>query len=230
MPRWAELVGLSFSWDENEAWYLPVRSPPEDRHLDLQSTLNALRPVLEDPAVEKIGQNLKYDIIVLRAAGVNLAGMVFDTMVASYLLDAGQRNHNLDDLALDYLGHSTIKISELIGSGKNQKRMDEVPIRQVADYAGEDALLPVRLHPILAKKLDENQLTDLFTKVELPLIDVLVDMEYNGIKVDVARLAELSQEYGRRLEELEQEIHALGRSCVQHCFAQAIARDSFHGT
>ena len=209
LPRWAELVGLSFSWEENEAWYLPVRSPPGERHLDPQDTLSALRGILEDPTVEKIGQNLKYDIIVLRAAGVNLAGTAFDTMVASYLLDAGQRNHNLDDLALDYLGHTTIKISELIGSGKNQKLMDEVPTRAVADYAGEDALLPVRLHPILDKKLDEYQLTDLFAKVELPLIDVLVDMEYTGIKVDVARLAELSREYGRRLGELEGEIHAL---------------------
>jgi DNA polymerase I len=209
MPRWAELVGLSFSWDENVAWYLPVRSPPGEPHLDLQATLDALRPVLEDPTVEKIGQNLKYDIIVLRGAGVNLAGTAFDTMVASYLLDAGQRNHNLDDLALDYLGHTTIKISQLIGSGKNQKRMDEVPIRQVADYAGEDALLPVRLKPILSAKLEQYQLTELFTKVELPLIGVLADMEYTGIKVDVARLDELSREYGRRLEELEREIYAL---------------------
>jgi DNA polymerase-1 len=209
MPRWAELVGLSFSWDENVAWYLPVRSPPGEPHLDIKITLDALRPVLEDPAVEKIGQNLKYDIIVLRGAGVNLAGTAFDTMVASYLLDAGQRNHNLDDLALDYLGHTTIKISQLIGSGKNQKRMDEVPIRQVADYAGEDALLPVRLHPILDKKLKEYQLTELFTKVELPLIGVLAEMEYNGIRVDVARLDELSKQYGRRLEELERDIYSL---------------------
>ncbi|MGD0655934.1 MAG: DNA polymerase I [Thermoguttaceae bacterium] len=208
-PRWAELVGLSFAWDENQAWYLPVRSPPDQRHLDLQTTLSALRPVLENAEIRKIGQNLKYDIIVLRAAGVNLAGTAFDTMVASYLLDAGQRNHNLDDLALDYLGHTTVKISELIGSGKNQKRMDEVPVRQVADYAGEDALLPVRLSAILAKKLDENLLIDLFKNVELPLIDVLAEMEYTGVKVDVARLAELSGQYGRRLEELEREIHAL---------------------
>ena len=210
MPRWAELVGLSFSWIENEAWYLPVRSPPGEPHLDMQATLDALRPVLEDASVEKIGQNLKYDIIVLRGAGLNLAGTAFDTMVASYLLDAGQRNHNLDDLALDYLGHSTIKISELIGSGKNQKCMDEVPIRQVADYAGEDALLPVRLKPILHKALEEHQLTDLFTNVELPLIGVLADIEWCGIKVDVARLAELSGQYGRRLQELEKEIYAIG--------------------
>jgi DNA polymerase-1 len=208
-PRWAELVGLSFAWDETRAWYLPVRSPPGELHLDLHETINALKPVLENPAVEKIGQNLKYDIIVLRAAGINLVGTAFDAMLASYLLDAGQRNHNLDDLAFDYLGHTTIKISELIGSGKSQKRMDEVPVRQVSDYAGEDALLPVRLRPILAKKLDENQLTELFAKVELPLVGVLVDMEYNGVKIDLARLAELSAEYGRRLEELEREIHDL---------------------
>ncbi|HEY4760901.1 MAG TPA: DNA polymerase I, partial [Thermoguttaceae bacterium] len=209
LPRWAELVGLSFSWNENEGWYLPVRAPDDERHLDLQKTLEALRPVLENPAIEKIGQNLKYDIIVLRAAGIRLAGTAFDTMVASYLLDAGRRNHNLDDLALDYLGHDTIKITELIGTGKNQKRMDEVPVRQVADYAGEDALLPMRLHPILDKKLQENQLVDLFTQVELPLIDVLVEMEYNGVKIDVDRLAELGQEYGSRMDELEGEIHGL---------------------
>ncbi len=130
LPRWAWLVGLSFCWNENEAWYLPVRSPPGEGHLDLQSTLNALRPILEDPTVEKVGQNLKYDMIVLRAVGIRLAGTAFDTMVASYLLDAGQRNHNLDDIALDYLGHETIKITDLIGSGKNQKHMDEVPVHK----------------------------------------------------------------------------------------------------
>ena len=95
---------------------------------------------LEDPAVEKIGQNLKYDMIVLRGAGVRLAGVAFDTMVASYLLDAGERNHNLDELALRYLGHTTIKISELIGKGKTQKRMDEVPVAAVCDYSAEDAV------------------------------------------------------------------------------------------
>jgi DNA polymerase-1 len=209
LPRWAELVGLAFSWNESEAWYLPVRSPAGQRHLDLQATLEALRGVLEDPAIKKIGQNLKYDIIVLRAAGVNLAGTEFDTMLASYLLEAGRRNHNLDDLAWDYLGHTTIKISDLIGSGKKQKRMDEVPVVQVADYAGEDALLPVRLRPILAKKLEENELAGLFTKVELPLIDVLVEMEYTGVKIDVVRLARLSEKYSQRLGALEREIHSL---------------------
>ncbi|MFH1266475.1 MAG: DNA polymerase I [Planctomycetota bacterium] len=208
-PRWAQLVGLSFAWKDDEAWYLPVRAPAGQRCLDPEKTLEALRPVLEDRAIEKVGQNLKYDMIVLRSAGVELAGVAFDTMVASYLLDAGQRNHNLDDLALRYLGHATIKISELIGTGKNQKRMDEVPVGQVADYAGEDALLPLRLRPLLAEKLAEAGLEKLSTELELPLIDVLVELEYNGIKIDVDRLAELSVRHAARIETLEREIYDL---------------------
>ncbi len=168
-----------------------------------------MKPILEDPAREKIGQNLKYDMIVLRGAGIAVAGVAFDTMVASYLLEAGRRNHNLDELAQTYLQHETIKISELIGSGKEQRRMDEVPVRRVADYAGEDAWLPLRLRPILAQKLHDADLVNLLDSLELPLIEVLVELEYNGIKVDVARLAELSRRYGQRLETLEQEIHQM---------------------
>ncbi len=168
-----------------------------------------MKPILEDPAREKIGQNLKYDMIVLRAAGMEVAGVGFDTMVASYLLEAGRRNHNLDDLAQTYLHHETIKISELIGSGKEQRRMDEVPVRRVADYAGEDAWLPLRLRPILAQQLRDAELVSLLDALELPLIEVLVELEYNGIKVDVARLAELSRRYGQRLETLEREIHQM---------------------
>ncbi|MEN6406723.1 MAG: DNA polymerase I [Thermoguttaceae bacterium] len=208
-PRWAQLVGMSFAWNDQEAWYLPLRAPEGDPHLDPEKTLTALRPILENPKVEKIGQNLKYDIIVLRGAGVRLAGVSFDTMVASYLLEAGNRNHNLDDLALAYLGHETIKISELIGKGKDQIRMDQVPVQKVSDYAAEDAWLPIRLRPILAPKLNESGLTDLFRSLELPLIDVLAEMEYNGIRIDVERLAELSRRYGERLETLEQEIHQM---------------------
>ncbi len=208
-PRWAEIVGLSFAWKEDEAWYLPVRAPAGERCLDPQKTLEALRPVLEDPAVQKVGQNLKYDMIVLRAAGVELAGIAFDTMVASYLLDAGQQNHNLDELAGRYLNHTTIKISELIGTGKKQKRMDEVPVRRVADYAGEDALLPLRLRPVLQQKLAEADLERLCTDLELPLIDVLVELEYNGITIDVGRLEELSRRHAAQLETLQREIYQL---------------------
>ena len=208
-PRWAEIVGMSLAWDDRGGWYLPFRAPPGEGHLELRPTLDALRPLLEDPALAKIGQNLKYDMIVLRAAGIALAGVAFDTMVASYLLDAGRRNHNLNDLAKRYLNHAAIKIEELIGSGKNQKRMEQVPVALVADYAAEDAWLPVRLRPILAEKLAEAELTGLLADLELPLIDVLAEMEYTGIKVDVGRLAELSDRYGRRMATLEQEIYEL---------------------
>ncbi|MBN2579296.1 MAG: DNA polymerase I, partial [Pirellulales bacterium] len=208
-PRWAELVGMSFAWNNAEGWYLPVRCPKGESCLELKPTLDALRPILEDPHIEKIGQNLKYDLIVLRGAGIRLRGVGFDTMVASYLLEAGARTHSLDDLALNYLGHTTIKITELIGSGKDQKRMDEVPLRQIADYAGEDALIPWRLRPILAEKLAAAGLERLFTEVELPLIDVLAELEFTGVAVDVPRLRQLSEEYGSKLVTLEKEIHDL---------------------
>jgi DNA polymerase I len=208
-PRWAKLVGLSFAWNDREGCYLPLRAPAGERHLDPVTTLAALKPVLEDPSIEKIGQNLKYDMIVLRAAGIEVAGVAFDTMVASYLLDAGRRNHNLDELAQTYLGHETIKISNLIGSGKNQRRMDEVSVARVAEYAAEDAWLPERLRPILANRLEEADLAGLLRDLEVPLIDVLVELEFNGIRVDVARLAELSHRYAERMETLEREIHAL---------------------
>ena len=111
---------------------------------------DALRPILENPAIAKIGQNLKYDIVVLRSAGIALRGVAFDTMVADYLLDSGERTHNLDHLARKYLAHETIKIDEVIGTGKNQKRMDQAPVAAVGRYAAEDADVPLRLLPILA--------------------------------------------------------------------------------
>jgi len=208
-PRWAEIVGLSLSWNEQRAYYLPLRGPEGSRLLERRETLDALRPILENAAIGKLGQNLKFDRIVLRNAGIELAGKPFDTMVASYLLDAGQRNHSLDDLAKRYLHHVTIKIEELIGSGKHQKRMDEVPLPQITDYAAEDALVPVRLQPILVRRLEEDNLVPLFRDVEMPLIDVLVELEYNGVKIDVRRLAELSRQFGEQIERLEQEIYAM---------------------
>ena len=206
-PRWAKIVGFSFAWADEKACYVPVRAPEGEKCLDPESTIEALRPVLENPSIGKVGQNLKYDHIVLRGYGVRLSPIVFDTMVASYLLEAGRRNHNLDELARRYLDHTTIKISELIGSGKNQKRMDQVPVRQVADYAGEDALLPLVLKPMLAERLASEGLDKLFTELELPLIDVLAELEFNGITVDVARLEELSHRYGQRIEAAEREIY-----------------------
>jgi DNA polymerase I len=208
-PRWAEIVGLSFAWQDDQAWYLPIRGPQGDRCLDPHATLESVRPILEDPNVGKIGQNLKYEMIVLRSAGIELAGLEFDTMVASYLLEAGDRNHGLDELAKRYLDHDTIKITQLIGTGKNQKRMDEVPVAQVADYAAEDALLPWLLRPLLQKQLRETGLESLCAELELPLISVLAELEYNGISVDTGRLAQLSLQHAERLETLQSEIFEL---------------------
>lgn len=208
-PAHADIVGYSFAWKPGEAYYVPVRGPAGDRVLDPAATLLALRPVLENPAIKKLGQNLKYDMVALRTAGAELHGVAVDTMVASYLLDAGERIHNLDELAERYLQHTNIKISELIGSGKNQKRMDEVPVAVVGEYAAEDADVPLRLWPILEKQLRDAELFELFESLEVPLIEVLAELESNGIKVDVMHLEKLSAKYGARILELEQEVYEL---------------------
>jgi DNA polymerase-1 len=206
-PLCADLVGLSFSWQEGRAYYLPVRGPAGSRLLDPGATLAALGPVLADPAVEKVGQNIKYDMLVLRRAGVEIAGPITDTMVLSYLLESGERNHNLDQLAHRFLDHTMIPISELIGKGKNQITMDRVEVARVAKYAGEDADATWRLEAILAPKVRNEGLWDLYAELERPLIAVLAGMEAVGIKVDVNRLRQLSDEFAVKLGAIEEEIY-----------------------
>ena len=205
--RWAQLVGCSFAWRAGHAVYLPLRAPAGDPQLDPAKTLAALRPILENPLIEKVGQNLKYDMIVLRNAGIELRGIAFDTMVADYLLAPGERSHGMDDLAKRYLNHDTIKIRDLIGAGKTQRRMDEVPVAEVTPYAAEDADVPLRLSDILAQRLAQEGLDTLFHQLEMPLVEVLAEMEFHGIKVDVPRLERLSKQYGERMAELEAEIY-----------------------
>ncbi|MDR0328717.1 MAG: hypothetical protein LBI05_10520 [Planctomycetaceae bacterium] len=147
-PRYTVIVGISFAWNDHEAWYLSFRAPLGSRTLPQQQTLDQLRPILENPAIKKIGQNLKYDSVVLKNAGVNFQGIAFDTMLADYLLRNGAA-HNLDDMAEHYLQYQTIKIEALIGKGKNQKRMDAVFTETVAEYAGEDALVTWHLYQVL---------------------------------------------------------------------------------
>lgn len=208
-PVRADLVGLSFSWKEGEAYYIPVRVPAGERFLDEAAVLEALRPVLADPAVEKVGQNVKYDLLVLQRAGVEVAGPVTDTMVLSYLLESGERNHNLDQLSHRLLDHAMIPITDLIGKGKNQLRMDEVPAAKVAEYAGEDADATWRVESILAPKVRAEGLWDLYADLERPLIHVLARMEWAGVKVDPALLGRLSAEFGTRLQTIEAEVYAL---------------------
>ena len=206
-PLRADLVGLSFSWEEGGAYYLPVMGPAGSRLLDRAAVLEDLRPVLTDPAVEKVGQNIKYDMLVLKRAGIELAGPVSDTMVLSYLLESGERNHNLDQLSQRLLDHAMIPISDLIGKGKSQRTMDQVEVAKVARYAGEDADATWRIEAILAPKVRAEGLWNLYAELERPLISVLAGMEAAGVKVDVKRLRELSGEFAGKLAVTEGEIY-----------------------
>ena len=208
MPRYTVLVGMSFAWSNDEAWYLPLRGPLGAEVLKEKSTMERLRPVLEDESIGKIGQNLKYDMVVLRQFGILLRGLSFDTMIADYLLHAGEMNHSLDDISERLQGHRMIPIADLIGTGKKQKRMDEVPTEAVCEYAGEDALVVWRLYPLLKESLSESpELQKLLQKIELPLVAVLAEMETNGVSIDTASLQKLNVRFGTKLRELEAEIY-----------------------
>lgn len=204
--REAQLVGLAVSWGAGQAAYIPLLGPLGVDILPAERTLELLTPLLESDAIRKVGQNLKYDVVVLRGAGIKLNGITFDTMVADYLLEAGARNHSLDELALRYLDHTTLKIDSLIGRGSPYDRMDQVPLEQIAAYAAEDADIPWRLRGLLAPRLAGHDLQQLFEQVEMPLVEVLADMEYAGICVDADRLRTLSASFDRRLEQWRAEI------------------------
>ncbi len=208
-PRAARLVGFSLSWETGTACYVPVLAPAGQPQIPEATALEIIRPLLENPRIEKVGQNLKYDMIVLRNSGVELAGPLFDTMVADYLLDAGQRNHGIDDLARRYFNHQNIGIRELTGSGKNARLMNEVPVELVRDYAAEDADVPFRLYPILSGRLHESELDGLFRDLEMPLVGVLADMEFLGIRVDTGVLRRLSKKFAAEIQILEQNIYEL---------------------
>ncbi len=201
-----ELVGLSFSWEAGKGWYLALRSNKGDT-LDPDTTLEALRPILEDPEIGKCGQNIKYDLIVLRRAGIELQGVAFDTMIAAYLLAPERRSQAMDALARDLLKLQTIPISDLIGKGKKQISMLEVELDKVAEYAGEDADITWRLYELLAPKLEAEGLKKLFDELEMPLLSVLADMENAGVALDLDRLEQTRVSLTAKVEELKAEIH-----------------------
>jgi DNA polymerase-1 len=205
-PMLADLCGLSFAIEEGKAWYVPVRSPEPDTHLDATTVLEALGPILEDQSIPKTGHNLKYDVLVLRRAGVELAGVAFDTMVASYLIDASRSSHSMDALSLALLGRENISIKTLIGTGKKQKRFDEVPLEQAGPYAAEDADVSLRLHGVMAPQIEQMGLGELASEVEVPLIDVLAELEWNGIEVDPKELERQEKRLTTRIEALKGEI------------------------
>lgn len=205
-PRWADAVGFSFCWEIGKAAYIPIRGPQGSLTLSVEVVRDALHAILSDPSIPKIGQNIKYDLIVLRQIGIDVQGITLDTMVADYLIDPGQRDHSLDDLARRHLQHKTTKITELIGTGREQITMDQVPIKQITDYACQDVDIPYRMHAMLTTQLDALGLTQLFATMEVPLVSVLADIEYNGIRVDVQRLASLREDFAARIAKLQTEI------------------------
>ena len=211
-PRDAKLCGVSLSVKPGTGVYIPIRSPETSSHLDESTVLDALRPILEDPNRPKCGHNLKYDIQILREAGVRLRGLdapgSCDSMVASYLLDASRSSHGLDSLALALLGRTNISISELIGSGKEQRTFDTVPVALAAEYAAEDADVALQLRAVMMPQLDAAGLMPLMRDVEMPLVDVLAELEHNGILVDPAELERQRTRLAARIEEILARLHS----------------------
>lgn len=201
----AELVGLSFAVEEFEAYYIPV--PPERE--EAQKIVDIFKPAYENPSSLKTGQNIKYDMLVLARYGVDIKGKMFDTMVAHYVLQP-ELPHNMDALAEQYLGYSTIKIEELIGpKGKKQKNMRDLPPGDVYEYACEDADVTLRLKNALHDELVRNDAIQLFEEVEMPLVRVLAAMELTGVRIDTETLRETSELFTLRMNKLEEEVFAL---------------------
>ncbi|MDX9786981.1 MAG: DNA polymerase I [Desulfobacterales bacterium] len=210
-PMNAELVGLSFAVQVDEGFYIPCGHDADvvPNQLDRNWVLDLLKPILENNDLKKVGQNIKYDWMVLSHYGIELAGVVFDTMLASYLLNPSKRAHNLDQIALDYLNHHTITYEETVGKANKADGFARVPLEKAVPYAGEDADITLAAYEVLAPKLKNLGLWDLFQQVEMPLVPVLVRMERRGIQVSPDRLMELSKTFAQQLDELEAQIYAL---------------------
>ncbi|HDL6284098.1 TPA: DNA polymerase I [Mannheimia haemolytica] len=228
----ANLVGISFALENGEACYIPLghkqkaqpqqadmfgdeersESPSSDElvknQLNLTACLSKLKPILLNPEIKKIGQNIKYDLTIFANYGIELQGVAFDTMIESYTQNSTGR-HNMDDLAARYLGHKTIPFEELAGKGKNQLTFDKIEIAKAAEYAAEDADVTMKLHQVLWEKLQqEPELVKLFDEIEMPLVGVLSRIERNGVLIDPKKLLTQSAEIEKRLEEVETLVHA----------------------
>lgn len=204
-PIRAELVGMSFAYAENQAFYVPV---PADR-TEAQRIVDKFKPVFENPQTLKVGQNIKYDMLVLANYGVEIQGPMFDTMIAHYVLQP-ELHHGMDYLAEIYLHYETIKIEELIGpKGKNQKNMRDLDPANIYRYACEDADVTLKLKNVLEKELKQNDAEALFRDIEMPLVPVLAYMERNGVRIDTEALKETSRHFTARMNQIEEEVHRL---------------------
>jgi len=210
-PVEARLVGLSFSFEPGVAWYVPVRAAvgtvlPEELVVEI------LKPVFENAAIGKVGHNLKYDLLVLKQLGIEVAGELFDTMLASFLLEPMRRSHGMDALVKATFDHDMIPISDLIGKGKMQVTLDQLESKRVGEYAAEDADFTWRLYEHFAPAVTDSSVEPLFRETEMPLVRVLTDMEHHGIALDQALLVQIGEEMTARLEALRAQVHeAAGR-------------------
>lgn len=207
----ANLVGISFALENGEAAYLPLQLDylGATKPLEKTTALSLLKPVLENPAIQKVGQNFKYDLTIFARNGIDVQGVAFDTMLESYVLNSTGR-HNMDDLAKRYLGHQTISFEEIAGKGKNQLTFNQIPLEQAAEYAAEDADVTMKLQQVLWEKLSkEPSLEKLFKEMELPLLGVLSRMERRGVLIDSDALFLQSNEIANRLSELEEQAYVL---------------------
>jgi len=207
-PMRADLVGISFSWQPKTGFYVPIRAPVGAKRISLTKIREQLGPILANPDINKIGQNIKYDMLVLRNAGLPLKGVHFDTMVASYCLDPQRSSHSLDNMAIDFLNYQSVPISALIGKGKNQITFDMVDTAAACEYSVEDADLTWQLYQYFSEQLDgQPQIKQLFYDVEMPLVSVLAEMEYNGVSLDTEILSGMSEDITASINRLVDEIY-----------------------
>jgi DNA polymerase I len=229
-PLAADLVGLSLAVEEGVGYYIPVGHQGAERQLPIAAVVSALRPALSDPSKPKIGQNLKYDMLMLRRVGLDVKNLTFDTMIAEWLIDPSSHNLGLKEMAEHYLGAQMTHIQELIGKGKGQISMAQVPVAQAAPYAAADAEVTLRLYPILSKGLAEaGEALRLFDQLEMPLIPVLADMEWEGISLDAPFFARMSGELSVRLAEIEKQIYSLVGYAFNINSTQQLSKVLFEG-
>ena len=209
-PVWARLVGISFSFEDGNAFYLPLahRYLGVPEQLEFKAVREKLKPILEDKSIKKCGHNIKYDLIVMSNEGIALDGVDFDTMIASYLLNPSSRGHGLDALTMEYFGHKNLTYKEMTGTGSKEIGFDEVEVDRATEYAAEDSDMTWRLKGKLQPQLKDSTLK-LYKEIELPLLEVLAEIELNGVYVDRKHLKELSSKIDKQLLHLEKDIYVL---------------------
>jgi DNA polymerase I len=207
-PMSAQLVGISFSWQAHKAYYLPVKASLGQKRLDISSVRERIAPILANENIKKVGQNIKFDMLILQNAGMPLAGIFFDTMVASYCLDPTRTSHSMNSMSLDFLGFECISIFSLIGKGKNQLTFDMVDTAAACEYSAQDADITYQLYLYFTSRLEaEPDLKKLFEEVEMPLVSVLAAMEFNGVSLDVGLLKKMSVEINEMIKQLSDKIY-----------------------